>query len=106
MVSLINQERARVGAGPLQLDPVLSDMALRKAQYMVANGYYNHYVPGYNYPYLAENLTGAPDVQTAHWLLLGSPAHAKTLRNPQNTAVGIGIAGDRTGGVLVVQLFR
>ncbi|MEW6045651.1 MAG: CAP domain-containing protein [Bacillota bacterium] len=106
MVGLINQERARVGAGPLELDPVLSDMALRKAQYMAANGYYNHYVPGYNYPYLAENLTGAPSVEMAHWLLLGSPAHARTLRDPRYTGVGIGIAGDRSGGVLVIQLFR
>lgn len=56
MLALINRDRQRVGSGPIQLDPVLSDMAYQKASYMVANGYYNHYVPGYNYPYLAENL--------------------------------------------------
>ncbi|MBE3599693.1 MAG: hypothetical protein IMX02_13230 [Limnochordaceae bacterium] len=106
MLTLINQARARAGAGPLRLDQGLSSMAQQKAEYMVANGYSNHYVPGYVYPYLAENLTGAPNVETAHWLLMGSPSHAKTLLDPRYTQVGIGIARSRNGGILVVQLFR
>ena len=106
MLDLLNAERQRRGAGPLELDPVLSKMAYDKASYMAANGYANHYVPGYTYPHLAENLTGAPSVEMAYYLLLASPSHARTMLNPRYTEVGIGIAPTRSGGVLVIQLFR
>ena len=106
LLQLLNAERQRRGAGPLELDPTLSKMAYDKASYMAANGYGNHYVPGYTYPHLTENLTGAPNVEMAHYLFLASPSHAKAMLDPRHTQIGIGIAGTRGGGVLVIELFR
>ena len=106
LLALLNAERARRGVGPLELDPTLSQMAAAKASYMVASGYANHYVPGYTYPGLAENLTGAPNVQFAHSLLLASPSHARAMLDPRYTEVGIGVVPAKNGGVLVIELFR
>lgn len=106
LLALLNAERARRGAAPLAMDPTLTQMASSKAAYMAANGYASHYVPGYTYPGLAENLTGAPNVSFAHALFLASPSHARTMLDPRYTAVGIGVAPARNGGVLVVELFR
>ena len=106
LLALLNAERARRGAAPLAIDPALSEMASSKASYMVANGYASHYVPGYTYPGVAENLTGAPNVQFAHALFLASPSHARTMLDPRYSEVGIGVAPAGNGGVLVIELFR
>ena len=105
LLELLNAERQRRGAGPLELDPTLSQMAAAKASYMAANGYGSHYVPGYTYPHLTENLTGASNVELAHYLFLASPSHAKAMLNPRFTEVGIGVV-PAGGGVLVIELFR
>lgn len=121
IVELTNQKRAEVGAGPLTLDPRLSDAARRKAADMFTKNYWAHNAPdgtkpwdfilaaGYNYLHAGENLardfTNAPDVVNA-WM--NSPTHKENLLNPRYQNIGVAVVDGRLTGVettLVVQMF-
>lgn len=49
--AVINQARAQKGLAPLSLDPVLTQLALLKAQDMASRGYFGHQSPTYGSPW-------------------------------------------------------
>jgi len=117
MVDLVNQERARVGLAPLQVDMTLVKLARMKAQDMIDKGYFSHTSPTYGSPfdmmkaagvqyrYAGENLAGAPTVESAHTNLMNSSGHRANILNSNYTRVGIGIVSGGPYGKMFVQMF-
>ncbi len=117
MLKMVNGERARAGAPPLQMDPTLVRIARLKSQDMITLGYFDHQSPTYGSPFAmmkrygvvyrkaGENLAGSPRVGQAHTSLMESPGHRRNLLNPEYTRVGIGIVAGGPYGLMVTQLF-
>jgi len=118
MINLVNQERAKAGVAPLQVDTRLVESARIKSQDMIDNKYFAHTSPtlgqfyeiirqktGSAYAYLGENLAGAPSVQTAHTSLMNSEGHRKNILNPNYTHIGIGIKKGGPYGMMFTQHF-
>lgn len=121
VVELTNQERAKVGAGPVTLNSLLVEAATRKAGDMFAFDYWAHVSPsgrepwaffrevGYNYIYAGENLArdfSSPEAAVSAWM--ASPSHKENLLNPKYKEIGIAVVDGTLGGIettLVVQLF-
>jgi hypothetical protein len=121
IVELTNQERAKVGAPPLKINPLLNEAALRKAGDMFAFNYWAHNSPsgrdpwsffkevGYNYLYAGENLArdfSSPEAVVSAWM--ASPTHRENILNPKYREIGISVVDGTLKGVettLVVQLF-
>lgn len=117
MVRLVNQARIQAGLQPLEVHPILMELARLKSQDMVDKGYFTHYSPTFGLPYQmevnagirarymgAENLGSGPTVEMAHYLLMASPGHRRNILSPNFTDIGVGVARTRTG-VVTVQLF-
>lgn len=121
LVTLTNQERAKVGLGVLTLNPQLSQAAALKAQDMMTKNYWAHTAPdgtspwvfiksaGYSYVYAGENLARgfntAPDAVNA-WM--ASPGHRNNMLSANYKDVGFAVVtgtltGDET--VLIVEMF-
>lgn len=117
MLRLLNAERAKAGARPLVMDPVLVKVARLKSQDMVRLGYFGHNSPTYGSPFAmlkafgvsyrtaGENLAGNPTVAGAHASLMNSPGHRRNLLNPAFGRVGIGIVRGGPYGLMITQLF-
>ncbi|MBO8127800.1 MAG: hypothetical protein H0Z39_01160 [Peptococcaceae bacterium] len=117
MFELVNQERAKRGLAPLQVDPELVKLARLKAQDMVDKGYFAHYSPTYgspfdmmrkfgvSYRYAGENLSGAPTVERAHTGLMNSPGHRANILSKNYTRAGIGVIEGSRYGKIWVQMF-
>ena len=118
MATRVNEERARRGLEPLQVDPALTDLARKKSQDLVDHDYFAHQSPTYGSPadmaknagitywLCGENLARSGTVQDAHDLLMDSSAHRANILNSNYTHVGIGIVPQKSGrGVMVTQLF-
>ncbi|MNK46532.1 Cysteine-rich secretory protein family protein [compost metagenome] len=102
VVSLVNQERAKVGAKPLAADKALAAMALDKAKDMYSKGYFDHTSPTYgspfdmmnsygiHYTYAGENIAkgqkNPAEVMTA-WM--NSPGHKQNILSPNYTKIGV-----------------
>ena len=118
MLRWINEERAKVGARPLQLDLELSRWARIKSQDMKDNNYFAHTSPTYGSPFemmrnagiryvrAAENLSASQSPHMSHLRLMASDGHRRNILNPNFTHVGIGIVDQNSSGVLVTQLFN
>ncbi len=118
MLNLVNQERARAGLKPLQMDLNLVKLARLKAQDMINLGYFDHNSPTYgspfdmmkkygvSYRYAGENLAGAPTVDSAHTNLMNSPGHRANILNANYTRVGIGVVSGGRYGKMFVQMFN
>ncbi len=118
LLSLVNQERERVGLPALVLDPALIPVARAHGAEMFELGYFAHESPVTGDPFdrlavaeisyatAGENLALAPDVGTAHRGLMNSPGHRANILNPEFGRVGIGIVRSRYHGLMVVQEFR
>lgn len=120
VVELTNQERAKIGASPLKLNPNLSEAAQRKAGDMFAFNYWAHTSPsgrdpwsffkevGYNFIFAGENLArdfATPESVVAAWMV--SPSHRENLLNPKYQEIGVAVVDGSLTGVettLVVQL--
>jgi len=117
MLSLINAERAKVGAKPLSMDKQVMDVAKLKAQDMVNKSYFSHTSPTYgspfdmlkqfgvSYKYAGENLAGNSTVERAHTSLMNSEGHRKNILNPNYNYIGIGIVDSPKYGKVYVQMF-
>lgn len=121
VINLINEARLAEGLSPLAFNTKLDVAAQRKANDMVARGYFNHDTPdgqkfwnvikaaGYNYRRAGENLAvhfESVDVLVNAWL--NSPGHRYNIMTASFTDTGIGIAyGENQGyqGWFIVQLF-
>ena len=106
LLALVNQERAKVGAGPLTLDPKLVQAAQGHSDDMAKRGYFGHDTPEGKKFYQrageagtfagAENIAGGqrtPEGALAAWL--NSPGPRKNLLNPAWTRMGAGVEGGR-----------
>lgn len=108
MLELINVERGKVGAAPLQLHEGLMPVAQEKSEDMVRNKYFSHTSPSYGSPFdmmkqfgisystAGENIAINSSVKRAHVSFMGSDGHRKNILNPSFTHIGIGIAKDPT----------
>lgn len=117
MLSLVNGERAKVGAPALIMDAKIVPVARAHSRDMFERSYFSHYSPegtdagdrmekaGVSYMVAGENLAYAPDVRTAHQGLMDSPSHKKNILDPQFKRVGIGIITTDTYGMMVTQNF-
>lgn len=117
MLTLVNQARSQNNAGPLTVDPQLTNMARLKSQDMINNNYFSHNSPTYGSPFdmmksfgisyvkAGENLAGNRDVQAAHNALMNSPGHRKNILDPDFTHIGIGIKKGGTYGNMFTQEF-
>lgn len=118
MLELVNQERARIGVAPLEVDPRINASAQEKADDMISRNYRDHVSPegihGYELVFkhanseckhAGENLTWRTDntigtTRSAFNWWISSKPHRKAIQDPKYTKTGIGINKD-----VVVQHF-
>ncbi len=118
VVALVNAERARVGAGPLTLEPRLTLAAQRHSEDMAANSYMDHVsldgrtmsdrgtAAGYRYRALGENVAAgqqSPAEVMDGWM--HSPGHRTNILNGEFTQIGVGFARGGSYGIYWTQVF-
>lgn len=121
VVSLTNQERAKLGYQPVKMNPLLNQAALAKAQDMFSKQYWAHTSPDgkdpwyfigqANYSYLLAGENLARDFATtpemvAAWM--ASPTHRANIVNARYQEIGIAVVNGVLEGfetTLVVQMF-
>jgi uncharacterized protein YkwD len=121
IVELVNEQRSLHNIPPLELNPLLNQAALDKANDMITNNYWDHYAPnsqtpwqfisrsGYVYKFAGENLAKdyykEEDIVSA-WLQ--SAGHRANMLSEKFSQTGIAtIRGTINGeeSILVVQLY-
>ena len=117
MLVLVNQERAKVGAKPLKIDPAIVPVARAHSRDMWERGYFSHTNPdgespadrmrkgGVKFLVAGENLALAPTTETAHQGLMNSPGHRRNILDPQFSRVGIGVIDGGIYGKMFTQNF-
>ncbi|MEE1823421.1 sigma-70 family RNA polymerase sigma factor [Streptomyces sp. BE20] len=110
LVDLVNAERARIGCGPLRIDPKLHAAAQKHSEDMVARTFFDHVSPdgtradsrlgaaGYRWSQWGENLDrgpSAPAVVFSRWMDGG--IHQSNMLDCAFKDVGIGVAGGPAG---------
>ncbi|MDC0759298.1 CAP domain-containing protein [Brevibacillus sp. AG] len=104
VADLVNQERAKAGLKPVQMDAALSKVALAKAQDMSANNYFDHNSPTYGSPFdmmkqygiqystAGENIAmGQQSPQEVMQQWMNSEGHRQNIMNPAFTKIGVGV---------------
>ncbi len=117
MVDLVNEERAKLGLKPLEIDMRLVELGRMKSHDMIDLNYFSHTSPTYGSPFdmmqkagveyrmAGENLAGASTVERAHDALMQSDGHRRNILNPNFTHIGIGIAKGGPYGMMFTQMF-
>ncbi|MBU3159385.1 serine protease [Clostridium frigoris] len=118
VVTLVNQERAKVGLAALKDNSQLSNVARTKSGDMVTNNYFDHTSPTYGSPfdmmkqfgitYTAAGENIAMGQQTAALVMTGwmnSPGHKANILSKDFTDIGVGIAKDKSGSIYWTQEF-
>jgi len=112
LLSLINQERAKAGVAPLELNPRLSEAARKHSQLMAEAETMQHQFDGeppltlrlsdenVRSDHDGENIALDSDLAVAHAMLMQSPPHRANILSPQFNEVGIGIV--RNGDLVYV----
>ncbi|MHA7965732.1 CAP domain-containing protein [Paenibacillus sp. CAU 1782] len=103
VVTLVNQERAKVGLKALQVDTLLNKVATEKARDMDVNNYFSHTSPTYGspfdmmktfgvkYSYAGENIaSGQPTPARVMQDWMNSPGHKANILNANFTKIGVG----------------
>ncbi|MFC8688531.1 CAP domain-containing protein [Brevibacillus porteri] len=103
VADLVNQERAKAGLKPVEMDAALSKVALAKAQDMSANNYFDHNSPTYGSPFdmmkqygiqystAGENIAmGQQTPQEVMQQWMNSEGHRENIMNPAFTKIGVG----------------
>jgi len=121
VLTLTNEERAKLGLPPLQINEKLNQAAVAKAQHMFSQQYWAHVAPdgtqpwsfiknaGYVYKYAGENL--ARDFDSTGEMMkawMNSPTHKENIINPNFTQIGLAVVNGTLNGfntTLVVQMF-
>ncbi|WP_371068943.1 CAP domain-containing protein [Sediminibacillus sp. JSM 1682029] len=103
VVELTNQERAKQGLDPLEIDTELSKVAREKSADMARNGYFDHNSPTYGSPFdmmkqfgISYNTAGeniakgqrTPEEVVNAWM--NSEGHRKNILNGNFTHIGVG----------------
>lgn len=103
MIQMVNEERAKAGVKPLEVDVNLAYVARVKSKDMHDNNYFSHTSPTYGSPFdmmrsfgisyrgAAENIAKSYSLQSAHTGLMNSEGHRRNILNPNLTHIGIGI---------------
>lgn len=121
LLTLTNEERAKLSLPALQLNSQLTSAAEKKAEDMFKKDYWSHFAPdggspwdfikqsGYQYEYAGENLAKnflySKNVVDA-WM--NSPTHRENIVKKEYTEVGYAVTNGMLGGeetTLVVQMF-
>lgn len=117
-IAIINDIRVSKGLGKLKIDPALNQLAVVKAQDMIARGYFDHKSPFYGGPWdmatlfdyayvsIGENLARnfkTPKETVDAWL--ASPSHRENLLGEHYTTTGIGVKATKSGDLYIVNLF-
>ncbi|WP_353611387.1 CAP domain-containing protein [Bacillus sp. FJAT-27251] len=105
VIDLTNDHRRQNGLQPLEADPQLSGVALKKSEDMQENGYFSHTSPTYGSPFdmmrdfgvsyrtAGENIAqGQRSPQEVVNAWMNSPGHRQNILNPNYTHIGVGHA--------------
>lgn len=121
VIKATNEERARIGLEPLQINEQLTAAAINKGENMFAEQYWSHTAPdgtepwtflreaGYEYHVAGENLARDFDNtknMVSAWM--ASPTHRANIVNPRYSEIGIAVIDGELQGyktTLVVQMF-
>lgn len=120
ILRLVNEERAKTGAGPVVLEPLLAHAASGYACTMIQEDFFGHYHPttgegpgerisdvGYSYRAVGENLAAGqrtPDEVVRDWMN-STQGHRENLLNPLWSHMGMAIRNGGTYGIYWVQEF-
>lgn len=105
MLDLINEERNDLGLEPLNINPILTQVAREHSKDMIENDYFSHDSfdgtlfserirdSGYVIYRIGENIAMnyPPDVVKAHENLMNSPGHRANILSSSYNEIGIGI---------------
>ena len=118
VVTLVNQERAKVGLAPLKENLQLSNVAKLKSEDMANKNYFSHTSPTYGSPfdmmkkfgitYSAAGENIAMGQQTAASVMsawMNSPGHKANILSANFTEIGVGIAKNADGSIYWTQQF-
>lgn len=119
VLQLVNEERAKVGLKPLQLDGDLCKVATVKAKDMADNGYFSHDSPTYGTPFEMMRSFGVNDYRSAgeniaagqksaadvmhSWM--NSSGHKANILSESYTHIGVGYIVGGSYGTYWVQEF-
>lgn len=118
MLDLVNLERQKVGAKPLNYDGDLQKAARLHSEDMFRRSYFSHFSPEgkdvgdrlaeANIAYLVagENLAYAPNVSIAHQGLMNSEGHRRNILDSSFAKVGIGVVDGGAYGKMFTQVFK
>lgn len=117
MWRVINSERQKRGLSVLTLDAALRDAARDYSRDMFVRGYFSHYSPegespfmrmenaGIEYLSAGENLALAPSVELAMQGLMNSPGHRANMLSENFGRIGIGVMDGGIYGKMFTQEF-
>lgn len=117
LLALLNLERAKRGLNQLREEVTMAFVARKHSEDMFKKNYFGHLDPngndplyrisktGLNFESLAENLSYAPDAQTAHEGLMDSDSHREAILSPKFSRVGIGVVDSGSYGKMITQFF-
>lgn len=109
MLAQVNEQRRKVGAPPLAMNPDLQQAAQAHAQDMLARGYFAHKSPsgttvrersrraGYEWRTIGENIAeGQTSVDEVMTTWMDSPGHRQNILNPNFRELGVGLVLGKT----------
>ncbi|MCC7197487.1 S-layer homology domain-containing protein [Candidatus Peregrinibacteria bacterium] len=116
LLGLINSERKTYGLSIVEIDASLNNLAQLHSEDMAKNNYFSHISLDGKSPNdrrielsiptaVGENLAQAPNIYYGHYGLMRSGIHRRNLLDPKWTRVGLGIAKDENGQLLITQEF-
>lgn len=117
LAALLNEDRAKNGLKPYIVDSELCAIARIKSEDMLDNRYFSHTSPTYgrvknmlttfgvNYLSANENIARCRNVEHANASFLSSASHRRSMLSSVYTHVGIGVAIDANGFVIVTEIF-
>lgn len=126
MVSLVNDERRKVGLPSLRSSGRLASLAKSHSRDMVRYDYCGHneldgkdangraQAAGIdtNKDQIFENVASVPckgmslvTIKTAHQALMDSPGHKANILNPKHQSIGVGVVYDKSYGIKATQVF-
>ena len=118
VVTLVNQERAKLGLAPLKDNWQLARVARYKSEDMRDKNYFSHTSPTYGSPfnmmknfgikYMAAGENIAMGQQTAVLVMkswMNSPGHKANILGKNFTEIGVGVAKNKNGTLYWTQMF-
>lgn len=116
ILQLTNNERTQNALQQVALSEALTNVAQKHSNNMVIHKFFDHMDHEGKSPDdrrleasvdtgVGENLAKAPSIETAHAGLMNSPPHRKNILTTEWTRMGIGIAQDEEGYLLITELF-